>query len=111
VFVPVHPNLPTSPFALELGQKLSGVVEEYRRTHPGMSRRDVRDAFRVAQTASGDGGWRRVLTTLVTVAIASGLFAEILGARWWRRGFHSTPWLAIVAAIIAAVILIRLARR
>jgi len=115
VFVPTVPNQSASPFAMELGQKITTVIQEYRQSHPGLSGREVRDALRIAEMAGGGySAARSVILAAVVAATLMGLlfaFSTGKGRGVPPGGAHGmVPFLAILLIVLTFTIL-RGARR
>ncbi|MFH1143362.1 MAG: hypothetical protein V1774_02320 [Candidatus Eisenbacteria bacterium] len=60
-----------SPAAMELGQRIVNLIEEFHRQRPGTSAQDVRQALRIAATHSAPMQRMRVMI-LVLVALLVG---------------------------------------
>ena len=80
MYVPVSTT--ASPTAIELGQKITDLIGEYRMQRPGVSGEDVRQALRIAgsQTAPGIN----VMRVMILVALGF-LLAGFLAFRAWMR--------------------------
>jgi len=94
-------SLPPSPQAQELGQKIAQIVREYSESNPGLSVRDVSQAFTVAKEVlgAGPGGIGKnvyialgVLIGLVVLGVFFGLYA--------LRDSTQIPIVAVVAVLV-----------
>jgi hypothetical protein len=101
-----------SPAALDLGQRLANVVQEYRRTHPGVSDADVRQAYRVALECVGGSG-RRTAALLVGLGVAAAFLAVPLVLRGGatRPGAMPLTMLLVFGLIVAVLAVTLVARR
>jgi hypothetical protein len=111
VVPPVHAY--GSPAALELGQRLANVINEYRASRPGTTGEDVRAALRIAGQTVGNGADRRrtVLIVAGVAALAAMLMPIVLRPGAVRPG--AGPWVPLMMiGLVAAVFLaIRAMRR
>jgi len=82
MFVPMATPSQASAAAMELGQRLVNVIEEYRRQHPGMTDEDIRLALRIASQHSAGASQRiRMLTILTIGLLVAGLLAFLMIAQ------------------------------
>jgi hypothetical protein len=112
IFVPPVQSV-ASPAALDLGQRLANVVQEYRQTHPGTSGEDVRQAFRVAaQVNAGGAGRRSIALGIALAAAVIALLMPLVMGRATGRPIAG-PWLPILMIGLIAVLfaVVRVARR
>jgi len=112
IFVPPVQSVASST-ALDLGQRLANLVQEYRQTHPGTSAEDVRQAFRVAaQVNPGAAGRRSILFGIGLVAAVVALLAPLVMRRAAGRP-DAGPWLIFMMIGLIAVLflVIRAGRR
>ncbi len=111
MFIPVAPNQSSSPFAMELGQKLTMVVREYQQSHPGLRGSEVREALRIAETNSGAAGARGYLGLVVTMLAVLVLVLDIFprAGRFPRPGSPSAfaPFVLVIALVLLLVYLRR----
>ena len=69
-----------SPAAMELGQRLVNVIEDFRRQRPGTSAEDVRQALRIAAAHSG----ARPVMLKLAIALLVGVVVAATLAFWMR---------------------------
>ena len=82
IVIPTPPS--ASPAAMELGQRLVNMIEEFERNRPGTSKEDVRQALRIATAHAAPlrNAMRRLILILIALLVGSvfALFAQ--------HGFH-----------------------
>jgi hypothetical protein len=110
VFVPPVQTI-ASATALDLGQRIVNLVQEYRQTHPGTSADDVREALRLATLNTPAGGRRRArVAVLVAAAAVAALVPVLLQTHRGRVPFPiSLP--VVVMVVVLMVILMTGLRR
>jgi hypothetical protein len=86
-YVPTPSYIPTttqaSPQAQELAHKIESVIREYEGSHPRMSRSEVNQAIRLAQSRTGAGTSVQKTTLLMLLGLG---VAMLLGALMFLRG-------------------------
>ncbi|UCF19170.1 MAG: hypothetical protein JSU87_14780 [Gemmatimonadota bacterium] len=83
--MPIHSSgqRPASPQAQELAHKIESVIREYEQSHPRMSRSEVEQAIRLAQSRTGAGTSLQRATLLMLLGLG---VAMLLGALLFMRG-------------------------
>jgi CRISPR/Cas system endoribonuclease Cas6 (RAMP superfamily) len=102
-FVPPIPRQTASPEAQDLANRLAALVQEYRRDHPDLSERAVRDAMEAAAGSTRRADRRAVAVTAALVAAFVGA-ATFLGQG--GVGARAFPVVAVAAlvAVLAAIV-------
>ena len=111
-FVPYVPPQPPSPRAMELGQRLAEVIEQYRQLHPDLNRADVAQATQFALARAGGSGAAvpRAVLLAVMGAVVAGLFVALATSRG-EWGSQPAVAMIVVAIAVAAVLLLVLLKR
>jgi hypothetical protein len=110
VFVPpVHTV--ASPTALDLGQRILSLVQEYRQTHPGTTADDVGEALRLAAMNVPAGGRRRArIAVLVAAAVAAALVPLLLTAHRGRVPFPMSLPIVVMVVVLMVILMTGLRR-
>jgi hypothetical protein len=111
MFIP-PPHTQASALAIELGNKIAAMVQEFRQTHPGTSDTDVRSAFRVASMQTGAGATKQMVAGLLAgllVALGLALFFFRAGSTPGATPPGMLVW--IIAAFVVVAIIVRMAAR
>jgi len=96
-----------SPRARELGRELADVIEKYRREHPDVSGREVRQALRIALR----GGEARPQVALLAMGVAAllGLFASLYrNSGEGGGGLPILPFILLIVLLVGWVLFVRL---
>jgi CRISPR/Cas system endoribonuclease Cas6 (RAMP superfamily) len=106
-FVPPIPRQTASPEAQDLANRIAALVQEYRRDHPDLSERAVRDAMEAAagSTRRADRRAVAVIAALVAAFVGAATFLGQGGV----AGTRAFP--VVVVAALVAVLAATVARR
>lgn len=112
LYVPVIPHRedPPSPRTRELADLLGRVIQEYEKSHPSVTGREVRAALEIAVRGSRSGAAGGRQAALVGVAIAgaaAGVFAWFAA----QGGNSEAAPVAILTGILALVAVLVVIRR
>jgi hypothetical protein len=111
MFVPYVPPTASSHAAQELSQRITAVIQEYQKTHPGIAASEVRLALRISARQTTSDSYRRVLLVLM-VATALLAVLGILAAQGPQPVSHGTPLtLPLVAAVVIFGLIFLIAAR
>jgi hypothetical protein len=109
-FVPHVPRQTASPEAQDLANRINALIQDYQRSHPDLTDRDLRDALE----AAGAGGGRRadprapaVIAGLVAAFIGLGVFLREGGSAAGFDGTFPVVAVAVAVALLAAVLVRR----
>jgi heme A synthase len=107
VYVPPPP----SRRARELGDRVLGVIEEYRREHPNLTWLEIHQALRLASRRSGSERRRMVLALALGVFLMFGFLIAFMKQDAEGSGRIPAVAIAIVVAVVGlALVVIRLKR-
>ena len=105
VFVPQVPQQTASPEAQELANRISALVQDYRRDHPQLSEREVQDAMQTAAGRTRRTDRRAVAVVAALVAAFVGLYVFLRqGGAGGSDGSFPVVAVAIAVAVRAAVV-------
>jgi hypothetical protein len=108
-FVPViPPQEQASPRAQELSRRIAETIESFRREHPDLKPREIRQASRLALRGAGTGKEQQINVILALLLVLLGLGALFViksGA-----GESTVPILAIAAIILVLAVVLKIRR-
>ncbi len=100
-YVPIIPASP-SPQARELSARISAAIDEFRRHSPGTTSADIRQALRLAGTASGaDDVQRKLLVIMGLGLLMLGIFVVLRAGD--AKG-DSERWMTLGTVGVVAII-------
>jgi hypothetical protein len=95
-----------SALAIELGNKIAGLIQEFRQSHPGTSDADVRNAIRIAEMQSGSRARAQVA---IAIGVALLLFGVLMAFFMSRGPGSGGPPNNMIILIIAGIAVAALA--
>jgi len=107
-FVP-PPQSRASTLAIELGNKIAGLIQEFKASHPGTSDTDIVNALRIAEKQTGAGATRQVVVAVAVGLLLLGvLLAYFFAAKTGAGGPPRGMIVLIIAGIAVAAIAVKL---
>jgi hypothetical protein len=103
-FVPIiPPRHSASARTQELGRRIGEVIEGFRREHPDLKVREIRQAMRLALSGAGAGPQAAAVLMGVSVAVAAGLIFFFLSFGEGKENHLPTVMVGVLVAFIALV--------
>jgi len=111
MFVP-NPSSYPSPSAMELGQKIVTVIQEFQQRRTGVTTADIRAALRIAAVSTGADASRRVAVRLTILLVLAGVLVAVFSQAGGGGGRPSATTMPIVfALVVLGLIALLLVRR
>jgi hypothetical protein len=103
-FVPfIPPKRSASARTEELARRIKEVIEGFRREHPDLGRREIREAVRMALVGAGAGPQAAAVLLGATLAVIGGLLLYIFSFEGDKEGRLPVIVIGILVAFIALV--------
>ncbi len=104
MYIPIPPQMPPSREAVELGERLTDLIESYQLDHPDMSALEVHQAVKMAQSQTTSGATtpavkRGLIGFLAVMGLAVFLYRSSQGG-----GGDSIPFVLI--AVVVGIIVV-----
>jgi hypothetical protein len=104
MFVPVVVPPPPSAQAQDLGQRIAGLVREYRTQNPGVGRTDIEQAFTVARELVRKELGGLVAGKALAVMLILGLAALTAGLVFYMRAAQMPQFVPVLIVILLVVV-------
>jgi len=101
-----------SALAIELGNRIAGLIQEFKQSHPGTSDTDVRNAIRIAEMQSGSSARTQLVVALtVGLLLLGGLAAFFFSRSPGSEAPSNSMIILIIAGIAVAALAVKLVAR
>lgn len=92
--------------AIELGRKLTAVIQEFKQSHPGVSASEIQQALKIAESNTGASAQRTQIIALLTGLLLAGALLAFYFARAGDNGPSSSSMMPYIVVFVVIILLV-----